>query len=198
MLGRSHALGHAALEARDVSVRRCGRSLAAAGLGHRRRRRVPGVARSAGLRHRHPARLLAGAPRARRGPGAGGRPRAAAPGRDAVFPDAVRPGRAWCGGARRARRRGRTARASHDGLDPAAAHRVLAAAAGGRPTAAPWWPRWRRRRRRRRHATTIALFVAGRMLSWGPPAVALVPALQLLGDPGRAALAARRSSRRRG
>jgi len=32
-----------------------------------------------------------------------------------------------------------------------------------------------------RHATTIALFVAGRLLSWGPPAIALVPALQLLG-----------------
>jgi ABC-type hemin transport system ATPase subunit len=30
------------------------------------------------------------------------------------------------------------------------------------------------------HATTIALFVAGRLLSWGTPGVALVPALQLL------------------
>ena len=30
------------------------------------------------------------------------------------------------------------------------------------------------------HATTIALFVAGRLLSWGTPAIALVPALQLL------------------
>ncbi|MET0628412.1 MAG: ABC transporter ATP-binding protein [Acidimicrobiia bacterium] len=34
------------------------------------------------------------------------------------------------------------------------------------------------------YATTVALFVAGRLLSWGPPAVALVPALQLLGDAG--------------
>ncbi len=32
------------------------------------------------------------------------------------------------------------------------------------------------------YATTIALFVAGRMVSWGAPAIALVPALQLLGD----------------
>ena len=35
-----------------------------------------------------------------------------------------------------------------------------------------------------RYATTVALFVAGRLLSWGSPAVALVPALQLLGDAG--------------
>ena len=34
------------------------------------------------------------------------------------------------------------------------------------------------------HATTIGLFVAGRMLSWGSPAIALVPALQLIGDSG--------------
>jgi ABC-type hemin transport system ATPase subunit len=34
------------------------------------------------------------------------------------------------------------------------------------------------------YATTVALFVAGRLLSWGPPAVALVPAVQLLGDAG--------------
>jgi ABC-type hemin transport system ATPase subunit len=30
------------------------------------------------------------------------------------------------------------------------------------------------------HATTLALFVAGRLLSWGAPAIALVPALQIL------------------
>lgn len=38
------------------------------------------------------------------------------------------------------------------------------------------------------YASTIALFVAGRLLSWGTPGVALVPALQLLGgapEPGR-------------
>lgn len=34
------------------------------------------------------------------------------------------------------------------------------------------------------YATAIALFVAGRLLSWGAPAVALVPALQLLGGAG--------------
>jgi ABC-type hemin transport system ATPase subunit len=31
------------------------------------------------------------------------------------------------------------------------------------------------------HATTLALFVAGRLLSWGAPPVALVPALHILG-----------------
>ena len=30
------------------------------------------------------------------------------------------------------------------------------------------------------HATTLALFVAGRLLSWGAPPVALVPALHIL------------------
>jgi ABC-type hemin transport system ATPase subunit len=34
------------------------------------------------------------------------------------------------------------------------------------------------------HATTLALFVAGRLLSWGAPPVALVPALHLLGAGG--------------
>jgi ABC-type hemin transport system ATPase subunit len=34
------------------------------------------------------------------------------------------------------------------------------------------------------HASTLALFVAGRLLSWGTPAVALVPALHLLGAGG--------------
>jgi ABC-type hemin transport system ATPase subunit len=34
------------------------------------------------------------------------------------------------------------------------------------------------------HATTLALFVAGRLLSWGTPAVALVPALHILGAGG--------------
>jgi ABC-type hemin transport system ATPase subunit len=31
------------------------------------------------------------------------------------------------------------------------------------------------------HATTLALFVAGRLLSWGAPPLALVPALHILG-----------------
>jgi ABC-type hemin transport system ATPase subunit len=31
------------------------------------------------------------------------------------------------------------------------------------------------------HATTLAVFVAGRLLSWAAPSVALVPALQILG-----------------
>src|SRR4051812_7222585 len=35
------------------------------------------------------------------------------------------------------------------------------------------------------HATTLALFVAGRLLSWGAPPVALVPALHILGAGGR-------------
>jgi ABC-type uncharacterized transport system ATPase subunit len=30
------------------------------------------------------------------------------------------------------------------------------------------------------HATTLALFVAGRLLTWGAPPVALVPALHIL------------------
>jgi ABC-type hemin transport system ATPase subunit len=34
------------------------------------------------------------------------------------------------------------------------------------------------------HATTVALFVAGRLLSWGTPPVALVPALHILGAGG--------------
>jgi ABC-type multidrug transport system ATPase subunit len=34
------------------------------------------------------------------------------------------------------------------------------------------------------HATTLALFVAGRLLSWGAPPVALVPALHILGAGG--------------
>ena len=34
------------------------------------------------------------------------------------------------------------------------------------------------------HTTTLALFVAGRMLSWGAPPVALVPALHILGASG--------------
>jgi len=34
------------------------------------------------------------------------------------------------------------------------------------------------------HASTLALFVAGRMLSWGAPPVALVPALHVLGAGG--------------
>ncbi len=34
------------------------------------------------------------------------------------------------------------------------------------------------------HATTLAVFVAGRMLSWGAPPVALVPALHILGASG--------------
>jgi ABC-type hemin transport system ATPase subunit len=34
------------------------------------------------------------------------------------------------------------------------------------------------------HATTLALFVAGRLLSWGAPSVALVPALHILGAGG--------------
>jgi energy-coupling factor transporter ATP-binding protein EcfA2 len=32
----------------------------------------------------------------------------------------------------------------------------------------------------RRHASTVALFVAGRLLSWGAPPVALVPAVHFL------------------
>jgi ABC-type hemin transport system ATPase subunit len=34
------------------------------------------------------------------------------------------------------------------------------------------------------HATTLALLVAGRLLSWGAPAIALVPALQILSAGG--------------
>jgi ABC-type hemin transport system ATPase subunit len=34
------------------------------------------------------------------------------------------------------------------------------------------------------HASTLALFVAGRLLSWGAPPVALVPALHILGAGG--------------
>jgi ABC-type hemin transport system ATPase subunit len=34
------------------------------------------------------------------------------------------------------------------------------------------------------HATTLALFVAGRLLSWGAPPVALVPALHIMGAGG--------------
>jgi ABC-type hemin transport system ATPase subunit len=37
-----------------------------------------------------------------------------------------------------------------------------------------------------RHATTLALFVAGRLLSWGAPPVALVPALHILAAGGLA------------
>ena len=36
------------------------------------------------------------------------------------------------------------------------------------------------------HATTLALFVAGRLLSWGAPPVALVPALHILARAGQA------------
>jgi hypothetical protein len=34
------------------------------------------------------------------------------------------------------------------------------------------------------HATTVALFVAGRLLSWGAPPVALVPALHIMSAGG--------------
>lgn len=39
------------------------------------------------------------------------------------------------------------------------------------------------------YATTLALFVAGRLLSWGAPKVALVPALHILGAGGFVAAA---------
>jgi Fe-S cluster assembly ATPase SufC len=35
-----------------------------------------------------------------------------------------------------------------------------------------------------RHASTLALFVAGRLLSWGAPAIALVPAFHILAAGG--------------
>jgi hypothetical protein len=37
-----------------------------------------------------------------------------------------------------------------------------------------------------RHATTLALYVAGRLLSWGAPPVALVPAVHILAAGGLA------------
>jgi ABC-type hemin transport system ATPase subunit len=43
-------------------------------------------------------------------------------------------------------------------------------------------------------ATTLALFVAGRLLSWGAPPVALVPALHILGAGGFAARAGQAGS----
>lgn len=68
-----------------------------------------------------------------------------------------------------------------DGLDDAGARAVLtrcrSAAAGGRAVVATLASA----EHAAAYASTVALFVAGRMLSWGTPAVALVPAIQLLG-----------------
>jgi ABC-type hemin transport system ATPase subunit len=66
------------------------------------------------------------------------------------------------------------------GLDDDAAHLLLAACRGAANDGRAVVVTSDRADLAAAHATTIALFVAGRLLSWGTPAIALVPAFQLL------------------
>ncbi len=66
------------------------------------------------------------------------------------------------------------------GLDDRAAHSLLAACRRAADNGRAVVVTTDRADLAATHATTIALFVAGRLLSWGTPAIALVPAFQLL------------------
>ena len=175
------------------------RSLAGAtGVDHRRPGRAPGAVRARGVGDPDPAAPALGSPPDRRGSGAGRRTRAIPPpafrlprrrrpdprhlayGPEEATALLTAPGDAALAATSRCccssgRPRGST-RDDCDALLVAARRRadegcavVLTADAPDHVAA---------------HATTLAVFVAGRLLSWGAPPVALVPALHILGAGG--------------
>ena len=75
--------------------------------------------------------------------------------------------------------------APNDGLDDAAADRLLAECVRRAREGAAVVVTLDDPRRAAAYADTVALLVAGRMLGWGSPGVALVPALRLLGVAAR-------------
>ena len=173
-----------ALEASDVSMRRCGRSLVQRVSLTADRGELLALCGPEGSGTRTLLHLLSG----HLLPDAGGCGSTAASADRAGArrrPTRVRLASGARGGDRAPRRAGRRRRsccsnARPPGSSAADAHALLAAGPapgrrgaavvlavdGPEPVAA--------------HATTVALFVAGRLLSWGAPTVALVPAVHIL------------------